>query len=170
MRAINIFFILSLFFLQGCSTIEVAKEVTKASKSVKTSIDNMIKKDDEEKESLKVDKKESNIIVEEKEKIKKEKKKAKITTTNQKKITTLNLELKTLNEINKLIGDPILVRIDGGTQTARFDTDNCRLFVYFNTSDNIIKSKYYEIRNTNGNLIEDKEQIKRCYQELKKVS
>ena len=46
MRAINIFFILSLFFLQGCSTIEVAKEVTKASKSVKTSIDNMIKKDD----------------------------------------------------------------------------------------------------------------------------
>ena len=42
MRAINIFFFLSLILLQGCTTIEVAKEVTKATNSVKKSIENIL--------------------------------------------------------------------------------------------------------------------------------
>ena len=50
MRAINIFIFLSAILLQGCTTIEVAKEVTKATKSVKTSIDNIISKDESDKE------------------------------------------------------------------------------------------------------------------------
>ena len=42
-RAMRIFFfIIIVTLLSGCTTIEVAKEVTKASKSIKKSVDNMI--------------------------------------------------------------------------------------------------------------------------------
>ena len=41
MRAIHILLFFSIIVLCGCSTIEVAKEVTKATKSIKTSIDNI---------------------------------------------------------------------------------------------------------------------------------
>ena len=54
MRAINIFFFLSLILLQGCTTIEVAKEVTKATSSVKTSIDNIISKKKSTDENVKL--------------------------------------------------------------------------------------------------------------------
>ena len=86
MRAINIFIFLSAILLQGCTTIEVAKEVTKATKSVKTSIDNIISKDESDKEEVRLEKNENNIIDTEKEKIKSEKRKEQIAKTNQKKL------------------------------------------------------------------------------------
>ena len=48
MRAINIFILFSVILIEGCSTIEVAKEVTKATKIVKTSIEKISKKNDQE--------------------------------------------------------------------------------------------------------------------------
>ena len=63
MRAIYILFILLIIILNGCATVEVAKEVTKATNSVKRSIqkitssqddiektENFIKEDDVKKE------------------------------------------------------------------------------------------------------------------------
>ena len=82
----------------------------------------------------------------------------------------MNLDLKIFDQIKRILGQPSLIRVDGNTKTIRFDTMNCRLFVYFNTNDKVMKSQYYEIRNINGNLIENKEKIKKCYQELKKVT
>ena len=169
MRAINIFFFLSLILLQGCATIEVAKEVTKATNSVKTSIDNIISKKKSTDENVKLEKNENDEIDKEKEKIISEKKKEKIAKTNQKKITIINLKLKTLDQITKIIGQPSLIRVDGNTKTTRFDTVNCRLFIYFNIKDKVMKSQYYEIRNINGSLVEKKEKIKKCYQELERV-
>ena len=165
MRAINIFFFLSLILLQGCATIEVAKEVTKATNSVKTSIDNIISKEKPTDDNVKLEKNENDEIDKEKEKIISEK----IAKTNQKKITTINLKLKTLEQITKIIGQPSLIRVDGNTKTTRFDTVNCRLFIYFNIKDKVMKSQYYEIRNINGSLVEKKEKIKKCYQELERV-
>ena len=49
MRAIYILFFFSIIVLCGCSTIEVAKEVTKATKSIKTSIDNIASAQEETK-------------------------------------------------------------------------------------------------------------------------
>jgi len=170
MRAINIFFFLSLILLQGCTTIEVAKEVTKATNSVKKSIDNIVSKEKSSSQEVKIEKTENNEIEEEREKIKSEKKKERIAKINQTKITTLNLDLKIFDQIKRILGQPSLIRVDGNTKTIRFDTMNCRLFVYFNTNDKVMKSQYYEIRNINGNLIENKEKIKKCYQELKKVT
>ena len=74
-----------------------------------------------------------------------------------------------IDQITKIIGQPSLIRVDGNTKTTRFDTVNCRLFIYFNTKDKVMKSQYYEIRNINGYLIEKKEKIKKCYQELERV-
>ena len=56
MRAINIFFFLSLILLQGCATIEVAKEVTKATNSVKKSIDNIVSKEKSSSQEVKIEK------------------------------------------------------------------------------------------------------------------
>ena len=70
MRAINIFNILFFIFLYGCSTVEIAKEVTKATKSVQTSI-NKIKSEPKNEKKIKPD----NDIAKEKESITQEKEK-----------------------------------------------------------------------------------------------
>ena len=69
----------------------------------------------------------------EKEEVVKEKKKEKDTVIKQKKITTVKFIGKTLEELIKEFGEPVLVRKDGNTQTIRFDTSSCRLFIYFDS-------------------------------------
>ena len=44
----RIFFFLTFIMVQyGCASVEVAKEVTKASKSIKTTVENITKKNNE---------------------------------------------------------------------------------------------------------------------------
>ena len=173
MRAINILLFFSILILYGCSTIEVAKEVTKATKSIKTSIDNMVSAQEKTKEPDDIEKekeiKQPDDIEKEKEKIVIEKKKERDVAEKQKKITTIRLLNKTLPELIKEFGYPSLTREDGNTKTVRFDTLSCRLFLYFNLTINQSRVEHYEIRDIKGNLVNKNKDIKKCFQEIQKV-
>lgn len=162
MRAIN--FLIFFIFLNGCTTIEVAEVFTKTSIKVVEGVSG---------ESREVIENEKNKQVENlpdpKKEISKEKKISKATSVKQRKISTLKLLGKSLEDLLKEIGDPVLIREDGNTKTARFDTTSCRLFVYFNNSINNEIVEYYEIRDKNGDLIDKKENINQCFKEVKKV-
>ena len=165
MRAIN--FLIFFIFINGCTTIEVAEVFTKTSIKVvegvsSKSTDIIDNEENQKEEGL-------TNLPDAKKEISKEKKISKATSNKQRKISNLKLLGKSLNDLSKEIGDPILIREDGNTKTARFDTTSCRLFVYFNTLVNNEIVEYYEIRNKNGDLIDKKENINKCFKEIKKV-
>ena len=121
MRAIFIFTIFSAFFLTSCATVEVAKEVTKATNSIKTSIKKITSNEEDKKitsneEGLvemipDEEKLEENIIIEKKEIII-EKKKEEEVVLKQNKIATVTFVGKTLDELTKQLGKPELLRED----------------------------------------------------------
>lgn len=158
MRAIFILLIFStLLILYSCTTIEVAKEVTKASKSIKTSIDKIILSEEEIAEK-------KEIL---KEKIEEEKIEEEKTVVKQTEISNLEILGKTLNEIILDLGNPQLLRYDGKTTTARFDTKSCRMFTFIRSSSNNNIIDYYELRNISGDLVKRSEDIKNCFAEFK---
>ena len=156
MRAISIFYILVLFLLFGCAPVEVAKELTKAKESIETSVKKIIKSKDIEQE-----------IIAEEQKIFDEQKKVSQLVLQQKKISTINLLGKNIQELNHIMGKPNLIRKDGKTITIRFDSNNCRLFVFLKTTTKTSKAEYYELRNVKGKLIENKRDIEACFKEIK---
>ena len=103
----------------------------------------------------------------EKEIVKTEKKKEKKLIKQQKQIVKINFFSKTLDELRQDLGNPSLLRNDGGTQMARFDTLGCRLFFFFNSNQNFPRVQHFEIRDTKGNLIDKKEHIQNCYKNFK---
>ena len=164
----RILFFSLIFFLQiGCSTIEVAKEVTKATESIKKTITNIGDKKEAElpnEEDISSSEIENQTILEkEKETIEIEKKEEREKVIEQKKIIEVNFIDKTLQEIKKNLGEPKMLRIDGETKMTRFDTNNCRLFLFFNNKLDNPQVKHFEIRDTKGNIINDKEKIQNCY-------
>ena len=163
----RIFLFLAIISLQlGCTTIEIAKEVSKASKSIQTSVENILNK---EKNSSEVELSSNEIndsIKKEKEILETEKKKTKELTAEQKKITKIKFLDKTLKEIQINFGEPTLQRYDGDTQTVRFDTNSCRLFLFFDLEIQTPKVEYFEMRDTSGDLISTKENIENCYKNL----
>ena len=74
---------------------------------------------------------------------------------------------KNIQELNQIIGKPNLIRKDGKTTTIRFDSNNCRLFVFLKTTTKTSKTEYYELRNVKGKLIENKRDIELCFKEIK---
>ena len=172
MRAISIFYILVLFLLFGCAPIEVVKEITKAKESIETSVKKIIKSKDIEQEIIAEEQEisdeeiEQEIIAEKKE-ISDEQKKVSKLVLQQKKISTINLLGKSIQELNQIIGKPNLIRKDGKTTTIRFDSNNCRLFVFLKTTTKTSKTEYYELRNVKGKLIENKRDIEACFKEIK---
>ena len=98
------------------------------------------------------------------EKIKEEK-----VVTKQNKIATIRFIGKTLDELRRQLGEPKLLREDGQSITARFDTQSCRIFIFFNAFIKQSGAKYYELRNTKGELIERKKDIEKCFGEIKLV-
>ena len=175
MRAISIFYILVLFLLSGCAPVEIAKELTKAKESIETSVKKIIKSKDKEKieqeiiaEEQKIsDEKIEQEIIAEKKEISDEQKKVSKLVLQQNKISTINLLGKNIQELNQIIGKPNLIRKDGKTTTIRFDSNNCRLFVFLKTTTKTSKAEYYELRNVKGKLIENKRDIEACFKEIK---
>ena len=161
-----------IILLPGCTSIEVAKEINKVTTGIKKSVTNIIK--NKEKSIEKEDPKKLEKVTElekeiglEKEIIKTEKKKEKKLAKQQKKIVKINFFSKTLDELRQDLGNPSLLRNDGGTQMARFDTLGCRLFFFFNSNLNLPRVEHFEIRDTKGNLIDKKEHIQNCYKNFK---
>ena len=167
MRAIYIFNYLLILFLYSCSTVEVAKELTKVTSSVKTSIKKIATDKEGAEDSIQEIKKEE--LIKEKQKIITEKKKTKEVIVKQSQITKIEIIGKKIDQLKIEFGEPNFTRVDGNTTTIRFDTESCRLFVFFNSAINKSKSQYFEIRNKNGNLIENKNDIEKCLIENKKT-
>ena len=172
MRAIFIFLLLNIFLI-SCVSVEVAKEVTKATQSIETSMKRIFKPSKEENTENRNENIEDegikNKIISEKKEILEEKAKVNKLISKQKKISSFDITKKTLNELNNLIGNPKLTRIDGKTKIIRYDSDNCRLFIFLNSKNENSLIQYYELRNTNGNLIELKNEIEKCFVEIKLI-
>jgi len=166
----RIFLIFSfMLMLSSCTTIEVAKEVTKASQSIKTSVNKIINAD-QKNQSKNADKEVSppvpDSIVEEIETLEEEEEDEREKIKEQKKIVEVVFLGKTLEEVKVLLGDPKLERRDGNTQTLRFDANDCRLFLFFNTGGNSGMVKHIELRDSHGKLINVKKKIQECYKYL----
>jgi len=163
----RIFLFFTFILLQsGCTTIEVVKEVTKASKSMGTSISNIINIDKKTEEIEDNDESVASIndsIEKEQEILEIEKKKEKKVVKEQKKIIKINFIGKTLNKIKSSLGEPQLIRLDGNTKTLRFDKNSCRLFLFFNSSKTTPLVEHFELRNIKGDLINNKEKVQVCY-------
>ena len=146
----KIFFLITLILLQtSCSTIEVAKEVTKATNSLKNSVENIVGSIEKNKEVLKVEKeREKKLAIE------------------QKKIVKINFLEKNLDYLKIKFGNPSLDRKDGNLTVMRFDKEECRLFFFFNSDDKNKKVKHFEIRGVEGNLITKKDNIQKCYNDF----
>ena len=170
MRAIYILSILLIITLNGCATIEIAKEVTKVGDSIKTTIQKATKKQNDFEKTEDVTKEKEEIIVaKEKEEIIVAKKKEEAVINKQKEIAVIKIQGKTLNQLTQNFGKSDFIREDGNTKTVRFNTSTCRLFVYFNLGVKKPKAEYYEIRNTKGELIDKKEKINKCFKEIQKA-
>ena len=170
------FFFTFILILNGCATIEVAKGVSKVSTSIETSVKKIAGKEEKEEE-IKAKEEESinkNISLEEKvSAAKKEKEIVEVEKTRQKKVVKKQKEVikinfvgKTINEIYMRLGDPNLFRLDGNTQTMRFDSDTCRLFLFFNSTIPMPQVNYFEMRDEKGNLIKEKVNIENCYKKF----
>ena len=169
-------FLTFILILNGCATIEVAKEVSKVSTSIQTSVKKIAGK--EEKEETIIEKEENsiseNISLEEKiskakkekEFVEGEKKRQKKVVKKQKEVIKINFVGKTINEIYMRLGDSNLFRLDGNTQTMRYDSDRCRLFLFFNSTIPMPQVNYFEMRDEKGNLIKEKVNIENCYKKF----
>ena len=170
------FFLTFILILNGCATIQVAKGVSKVSSSIETSVKKIAGKEEKEEkikekeegpisenisleEKVSAAKKEKEIVeIEKKQQIKVVKK--------QKEVIKINFVGKTINEIYMRLGDPNLFRLDGNTQTMRFDSDTCRLFLFFNSTTPMPQVNYFEMRDEKGNLIKEKVNIENCYKKF----
>ncbi len=170
----RIFLFLTLIvILTGCATIEVAKEVSKASKSIQTSVKKITGKEETNKAKEGVIVSESNELEEKINKAKKEKEVVEVEKKQQQKLVKkqkeaieINFIGKTINEIYMRLGDSDLFRLDGNTQTMRYDNDTCRLFLFFNSTIPIPRVDYFEMRDEKGNLIKEKANIENCYKKF----
>ena len=171
MRILHLFFVIIL--LSSCATVEVAKEVTKASKSISTSLNNLIKNSQNNSEDKSLingntgdDKK---IITQEIVSLEKEKEEKAKLIKKQKKTIRINFLNKTTNEIKAIVGEPKLIRIDGNSKIIRFDNNFCRLFLFVSEKNENSKIKYFEIRNKKGLLIINSDEIETCYRNFKLI-
>ena len=168
-------FLTIILFLTSCTTVKVAREVTKAGNSIKNSVGNIIENNKEREKSEHKDLNNKNNIDEspiknEKKKIEDEKKleskKIKEQKKQQNKVKFIG---KKLDEVELLIGKPNLIRSDGNNKVVRFDSLSCRIFLFFKSKTSSAEIDYYEIRNLKGDIIIGKDSIKKCYQELKLI-
>ena len=170
------FFFTFILILNGCATIEVAKEVSKVSTSIETSVKKIAGKVEKEE---KIKEKEEGLLSEnisleekvkaakkEKEIVEVEKKQQKKVVKKQKEVIKINFVGKTINEIYMRLGDSNLFRLDGNTQTMRYDSNTCRLFLFFNSTIPIPRVDYFEMRDEKGNLIKEKVNIENCYKKF----
>ena len=167
----RILLFLFIILLSGCISIEVAKEITKATKSIKASVNNIVTNSDSESQQAVILEKNSDKKIIDKEiatlEIEKKEKDKIIIEQNSKAV--LNFLDKDSEEVRLMIGNYTLMRIDGNTRTTRFDNKYCQLFLFSNVESKNAVVKYFEIRNKKGNLIVDSEKIKKCYKNFKLI-
>ncbi len=162
---IFLFLTLSLF-LSNCSTVQVTKEVIKVTNTVTDQVKKSISKEDTEINTT-IDSKE---IEEEKEIIEEERELEKNIVESQQKLAEINFIGKTELTITDLIGKAQLSRVDGAVYTLRYDSMNCRLFLFFNQEIKNKRVEYFELRNNKAELLNSKNSLEKCYRELSLIN
>ena len=152
---IFLFLLLSLS-IWGCTTVEVTKEVIKVTNTITDQVKERIpKKEIEEEDSLDeiLEELEEKEIEEEIEIIEETQEEEKNIVASQQKLAEINFIGKTENQIINLFGEPQLSRIDGAVYTTRYNSDNCRLFLFFNKNIGNKRVEYFELRNAKACLL-----------------
>jgi len=163
----RIFFFLTLSLLVwGCSTVEVTKEVIKVTNTVTDKMKEAIPKKEIEEESVVKEIVEEKEIEEEIEILEEKKEIEKNIIENQQKIGDINFIGKTSNIIFDLLGEAQLSRIDGSVYTLRYDSEKCRLFLFFNQETSNKRVEYFEFRNEKAELLNSKQALESCYNEF----
>ena len=163
----RIFLFLTLSLLiWGCSTVEVTREVIKVTNTVTDKVKETISQKEEVKERVIEEVIEEKEIEEDIEIIEEKKELEKNIIENQQKVTDLNFIGKSENIIFELLGKALLSRIDGSVYTLRYDSNNCRLFLFFKQETNIKRVEYFELRNNKAELLNSKDSLESCYEEF----
>ena len=89
---------------------------------------------------------------------------------SQKKLVEINFIGKTEVAITNLLGEAKLNRVDGAIYTLRYDSDSCRLFLFFNKEVKNKRVEYFELRNTKAELLNSKNLLEKCYRELNLIN
>ena len=148
--------------ISSCSTVKVTKEVIKVTNTVANQVKKSISNDEVELEK-KIDTKK---IEEEIKIIEEKKEEGKNIVKSQQKLVEINFIGKNEVEIINLLGEAELNRFDGVIYTLRYDSINCRLFLFFNQETNKKRVEYFELRNTKAKLLNSKESLEECYEEF----
>ena len=156
-------YLVILFFLSSCTTIEVTKEVVKVGNVVKEKVEGQFQKEE-------VEVVEDNTIVKEQQIISEEKEEEKTIVKTQQKLAQINFIGKKINEIKNQMGSAELARTDGIVHTLRYDSANCRLFLFFNTTANISRVEHFEFRDSFGELLNTKQSLETCYREYNLIN
>ena len=159
---IFLFLILSLLVL-GCSTVEVTKEVIKVTNTVTEQIKESIPKKENEAEDVIEELIKEEEIEEEIEIIEEKQEEEKNIVESQQKLAEINFIGSTENKILKLLGKAQLTRVDGSVYTLRYDSDSCRLFLFFNQEAENKRVEYFELRNSKADLLNSKQSLEQCY-------
>ena len=162
---IFLFLILSLLVL-GCSTVEVTKEVIKVTNTVTEQIKESIPKKENEVEGVIEELMEEEEIEEEIAIIEEKQEEEKNIVESQQKLVEINFIGNTENKILNLLGKAQLTRVDGSVYTLRYDSNNCRLFLFFNQEAENKRVEYFELRNSKAELLNSKQSLEQCYREL----
>ena len=165
---IFLFLLLSLSIL-SCTTVEVTKEVIKVTNTITDKVkDRIPKKEIEEEDALDeiLEELEEKEIEQEIEIIEETQEEEKNIVASQQKLAEINFIGKTENQILGLLGDPNLSRVDGAVYTARYNSNNCRLFLFFNENIENRRVEYFELRNSNAVLLNSKQSLELCYREF----
>ena len=163
-------FLIPLLFVWGCSTIEVTKEVIKVTNTITNKVKEAGPQKETEKQELLNKTSEEKEIEEEIENIEEKQKEEKNIVESQQKLAEINFIGKTEDKILNLLGLPQLSRIDGNTYTLRYDSDSCKLFLFFNTLSTIKRVEYFELRNGKTKLLNSKQSLEQCYREFKLIN
>ena len=163
-------FLIPLLFVWGCSTLEVTKEVIKVTNTISNKVKDSVpqKETDEEKVLKKII--EEKEIKEEIENIQEKKEEEKNIVESQQKLAEINFIGKKEDKILNLLGQPQLSRVDGSVYTLRYDSDNCRLFLFFNESTTDKRVEYFELRDSRAGLLNSKQSLEQCYREFKLIN
>ena len=163
----RIFLFLTLSLLVwGCSTVEVTKEVIKVTNTVSDKVKDSVLQKKEDKESVVEEIVEEKEIEEEIEIIEEKQELEKNIIENQQKVADINFIGKSENIIFELLGEAQLSRIDGSVYTLRYDSDNCRLFLFFKQENDMKRVEYFELRDNKAELLNSKDSLQNCYKEF----
>ena len=163
-------FLIPLLFVWGCSTIEVTKEVIKVTNTISNKVKESVPQKETDEEKVLKNIIEEKEIEKEIENIQEKKEEEKNIVESQQKLAEINFIGKTEDKISNLLGQPQLSRVDGSVYTLRYDSDNCRLFLFFNQSPTNKRVEYFELRDDKAGLLNSKQSIEQCYREFNLIN